>query len=83
MKKQNVTKKNTNQNAEEKTEKKAKSSAKKQVNVQKIAIISLLCCAVALIVTAVCIGVLSGLDDVPSNSSSSPYNEDDDWTNNY
>jgi len=51
---------------------------------RKIAIISLICAAVTLVIAAVCIGAFGGLNDVPNNSSKQQQTSDDDeWTNNY
>lgn len=50
---------------------------------RKIAIIALICAAVALVFTAICIGAFSGLDDVPNNSNKNQQTSDGNWTNNY
>ena len=76
-------KKTTNKtNAAKKSVTKTKKSANTYGKGRKIAIISLICAAVALVFTAVCIGAFSGLDDVPNNSSKQ-HQSSGDWTNNY
>ena len=67
-----------------KVENKAEESATVQGKGRKIAIISLICASVVLVVAAICVGAFAGSKDVPNKgSSSSEYYNDDDWTNNY